>query len=122
MQRSKFNYRLVLIPESHPTPVPPPPVFESRVAFLHPSSPLGFWSPQTGPSVHTIAVDQNDGQHIILAQHSLCRPALSAQGDLRSCRGHKPSLSAPETAGPTGTAQTNAGRDRDGLGGGQRRA
>lgn len=68
----------------------------------------------SGPSVHTIAVDQNDGQHVILAQHSpdrvpagLRRPASSAQLDLRSCCAHKPSLSA--LARPTRAAQIRGG-------------
>lgn len=55
-----------------------------------------------GPQVHTVAVDQNDGQHVILAQH-LPRPA-SALSPVRPLRGgaYEPSLSPPESAGPKG--------------------
>lgn len=66
--------------------------------------------------MHTVAVDQNYGQHVVLAQHSpgrvpagLGRPALSAQLDLWSCCADKPSLSAPEPAGPADATRTRGG-------------
>lgn len=72
-----------------------------------------------GPSVHTIAIDQNDGQHVILAQHSpgrvpagLCRPSLSP-ARLRSCCAYKSSLSALESAKPAGAAQIRGGAEAE---------
>lgn len=97
-----------------------------------PSLPLSSRSSHRDP-VHTITVDQNDGQHVILAQHSpdrvpagLCRPAISAQLDLRSCGARKPSL--PALTRPTGAAQIRGGvgagsqgRERTGLSSAARR-
>ena len=72
--------------------------------------------PPIGPSVHTIAIDQNYGQHVILAQHcpgrvpaGLCPPVFPVQLDLWSCCAEKPSLSAPESAEPEDTAQLRGG-------------
>lgn len=64
VQRSGFICALVLTPRRIPLPA-----FVPLVTFRAPSSPQLPILPQ-GPSVHTIAVDQNDGQHVILAQHS----------------------------------------------------
>lgn len=57
------------VPWFLPRDVPPSLHLSLWLAFRAPSSPqLSVLPP--GPSVHTIAVDQNDGQHVILAQHS----------------------------------------------------
>lgn len=100
-----------------PQDVPSSLCLSLGVALHLPPSPLNSRSSlPSDPSVHTIAVDQNYGQHVILAQHSpdrvpagLRRPALSAQLDLWSCCADKPSLSAPESAGPADATQIRGG-------------
>lgn len=104
-----------LSPGSHSRDGNPPPLR----ACISGNLPSPLISPQllvlpTGPSMHTIAVDQNDGQHIILAQHCLYRPALLAQDDLRSCRAHKPGLCAGDRR--VNRRSANTGRDKAGLG------
>lgn len=83
----------------------------------HPLLPSARELPK-GPRVHTVAVDQNDGQHVILAQH-LPRPA-SALSPVRPLSGDawEPSLSSPESAGQKGrlrAARVNKRREPDWL-------
>lgn len=111
MQGSKLP--LALIPETPPTSTP----CLSSGSLPSPLISPQLWVLPIGPLVHTITVDQNDGQHIILAQHSLRRLALSAHGDLRSFRAlHKPSPCAGDRR--ANRRRANTGRDRAGLGDG----
>lgn len=67
------------VPWFSPRDIPSSLSLSLGVALRAPSSPLNLQSSlPPGPSVHTIAVDQNYGQHVILAQHSPASPPASA--------------------------------------------